>query len=512
MRSILLIAVLILSGCQGVVEKNKALTIVKLNTIDVSDYSQDADLWKIIANRQSIKNESNSRIQKQIDLVSINPDYLYSISKRAEPFLYLVVSELESQDIPIEIALLPIIESDYYPFSYSHGTAVGLWQFIPSTGKMYGLEEDWWYADRRDVLASTKAAAKYLKDLNRMFKGDWLLSIAAYNAGPGRVQRAIDLNKKLGRKTDFWNLDLPKETEKYVPKLLALSRIIKDPSRYNQKLLKINNTSYLKAIELNSQFDLALISSWTNLSIDEIYKYNPGLKRWATPESFPFIMLLPPDAVGLFNSNLSKQGERPKVSWTRHKVRQGDSLSLIAQIYKTTIDQIKSVNELNNDTIRVNKYLVVPLAQQSEDYYSLSEVQREKNRLNTQKNSEKIIYQVIAGDSLWKVSNKFGTSVNNLVRWNQVNPNSFLSIGKKLVIWKVNKSKSDLVKITSTGIDINRDIFYTVRVGDSLSKIAERYKVKVQDIRTSNNLKKGDILQPGKKLTITINLVNSDLS
>ena len=223
-------------------------------------------------------------------------------------------------------------------------------------------------------------------------------------------------------------------------------------------------------------------------------------------------MLLPQDAAGLFNSNLSKQGERPKVSWTRHKVRQGDSLSLIAQIYKTTIDQIKSVNELNNDTIRVNKYLVVPLAQQSEDYYSLSEVQREKNRLNTQKNSEKIIYQVIAGDSLWKVSNKFGTSVNNLVRWNQVNPNSFLSIGKKLVIWKVNKSKSDLVKITSTGIDINRDIFYTVRVGDSLSKIAERYKVKVQDIRTSNNLKKGDILQPGKKLTITINLVNSDLS
>ena len=217
MRSALLLIFLILSGCQSVIDKNQTLASLKSKSVNTIQYSQEDDLWQVIANRQDIKSVSNSRVQSRIDWISNHPEYLSLISKRAEPFLYLVVSELEKQNVPIEIALLPIVESDYYPFSYSHGTAAGLWQFIPSTGRMYGLEEDWWHADRRDVLASTKAAANYLNDLNKMFKGDWLLSIAAYNAGPGRVQRAIDTNIKLGKKTDFWSLDLPHETEKICP-------------------------------------------------------------------------------------------------------------------------------------------------------------------------------------------------------------------------------------------------------------------------------------------------------
>ncbi len=512
MRFVLLLIFLILSGCQGIVDKNQTLASLKIKPENSVQYSQESDLWQVIADRQEIKIVSNSRIQSRINWISNHPEYLSLISKRAEPFLYLVVSELEKQDIPIEIALLPIVESDYYPFSYSHGTAVGLWQFIPSTGRMYGLEEDWWHADRRDVLASTKAAANYLKDLNVMFKGDWLLSIAAYNAGPGRVQKAIDANIKLGKKTDFWSLNLPKETEKYVPKLLALGQVIKDPSRYNQKLLKIDNKPFLKSIELDSQFDLALISQWTGLSIDQIYKYNPGLKRWATPESLPYIILLPKQVVNSFNDNLLKQGQRPKISWTRYKIKPGDSLSLIAQSYNTTIDQIKSVNGLDNDTIRTDKYLIVPLAQKEEGYYSLSENQREKSRLNTQKNSEKTIYKVVAGDSLWKISTKFNTTINNLVRWNQIIPSDSLSIGKELVILSDKKNKIELAKIMNTGIDIDRNIFYTVKEGDNLSRIAQKYKVKVLDIRTWNDLSEGYILQPGDKLTITIKVVNSNLS
>ena len=512
MRSALLLIFLILSGCQSVIDKNQTLASLKNNSVNTIQYSQEDDLWQVIANRQDIKSVSNSRVESRIDWISNHPEYLSLISKRAEPFLYLVVSELEKQNVPIEIALLPIVESDYYPFSYSHGTAAGLWQFIPSTGRMYGLEEDWWHADRRDVLASTKAAANYLNDLNKMFKGDWLLSIAAYNAGPGRIQRAIDANIKIGKKTDFWSLDLPQETEKYVPKLLALSQVIKNPSRYNQKLLKIDNKPFLKAIELDSQFDLALISQWTGLSIDQIYNYNPGLKRWATPESLPYIMLLPEGVIYSFNNNLSKQGQRPKISWTRYKIKQGDSLSLIAQNYKTTIGQIKSVNELDSDAIRADKYLIVPLAQKAEDYYSLSDNQREKSRLNIQKNSEKIIYTVVAGDSLWKISIKFDTTINNLVRWNQISPSDSLSIGKELVILRDNKNKTELAKITNTGIDINRDIFYTVKEGDNLSRIAQKYNVKIAEIRSWNDLNEEYILQPGDKLTITINVVNSNLS
>ena len=512
MRSALLLIFLILSGCQSVIDKNQTLASLKSKSVNTIQYSQEDDLWQVIANRQGIKSVSNSRVQSRIDWISNHPEYLSLISKRAEPFLYLVVSELEKQNVPIEIALLPIVESDYYPFSYSHGTAAGLWQFIPSTGRMYGLEEDWWHADRRDVLASTKAAANYLNDLNKMFKGDWLLSIAAYNAGPGRIQRAIDTNIKLGKKTDFWSLDLPQETEKYVPKLLALSQVIKNPSRYNQKLLEIDNKPFLNEVELDSQFDLALISQWTGLSIDQIYNYNPGLKRWATPESLPYIMLLPEEVIYSFNDNLSKQGQRPKISWTRYKIKQGDSLSVIAQNYNTTIGQIMSVNELDNDVIRADKYLIVPLAQKSEGYYSLSDNQREKSRLNIQKNSEKIIYTVVAGDSLWKISIKFGTTINNLIRWNQISPSDSLSIGKELVILRDNKNKTELAKITNTGIDINRDIFYTVKEGDNLSRIAQKYNVKIAEIRSWNDLNEEYILQPGDKLTITINVVNSNLS
>ena len=512
MRSALLLIFLILSGCQSVIDKNQTLASLKSNSVNTIQYSQEDDLWQVIANRQDIKSVSNLRVQNRIDWISNHPEYLSLISKRAEPFLYLVVSELEKQNVPIEIALLPIVESDYYPFSYSHGTAAGLWQFIPSTGRMYGLEEDWWHADRRDVLASTKAAANYLNDLNKMFKGDWLLSIAAYNAGPGRIQRAIDTNIKLGKKTDFWSLDLPQETEKYVPKLLALSQVIKNPSRYNQKLLEIDNKPFLNEVELDSQFDLALISQWTGLSIDQIYNYNPGLKRWATPESLPYIMLLPEEVIYSFNDNLSKQGQRPKISWTRYKIKQGDSLSVIAQNYNTTIGQIMSVNELDNDAIRADNYLIVPLAQKSEGYYSLSDNQREKSRLNIQKNSEKIIYTVVAGDSLWKISTKFGTTINNLVRWNKISPSESLSIGKELVILRDNKNKTELAKITNTGIDINRDIFYTVKEGDNLSRIAQKYNVKIAEIRSWNDLNEEYILQPGDKLTITINVVNSNLS
>ena len=512
MKGLLLLIVIFLSACQSVVDNSKKLSTFKSKSDSPYQVIDESNLWTLIANNQQINSEINPRIQSQINRIKNNPEYLSIISKRAKPYLYLVVSELEKQGLPIEIALLPIVESDYYPFSYSHGTAVGLWQFIPSTGKMYGLKESWWHEDRRGVLTSTQAAALYLKDLNNLFDGDWLLAIAAYNAGPGRIQRAIDKNIELGLNTDYWSLDLPNETEKYVPKLLALAEVIKAPSSFNQSLVKINNEPFLKKIELNSQFDLALIAQWTGLTIEEIYTFNPGLRRWATPVLLPYSLLLPLNVVDDFEINLSKSGERPKISWARYKIKKGDSLSLIANKYNTTTLQIQNVNELRDDIIRVGDYLIVPLAEQNEGYYSLSENQREKSRLNIQKNSEKITYTVVAGDSLWKIAKIYNTSINNLVRWNQINPSESLSIGKELVILLNNKSRTELTKIANTGIDISRKIVYTVKIGDNLSKIAQKYQVKVADIQSWNNLNEKHILQPGDKLTITINVVNSNLS
>ena len=344
-----------------------------------------------------------------------------------------------------------------------------------------------------------------------MFNGDWMLAVAAYNAGPGRIQNAVKINQKAGKQTDYWSLDLPKETEKYVPKLLALSMIAKEPEKFGQQLTPIDNSKFLEVVELNSQFDLALIAQWTGLSIDEIYTFNPGLRRWATPVSLPYELLLPVSTVKSFEDNLEKAGKMPRISWLRHQIKSGDSLIYLAKKYKTTVDQIRSVNELQSDLIRAGEYLIVPLAQENEGYYSLSEKQREKSRLNTEKNAEKIIYKVVSGDSLWKIAVQFDTTVNNLVRWNQLDLSSPLRIDKELVIWVEDSNKTGLAEITRTGIDIDTKITYMVRAGDNLSKIASKYSVKVKDVLSWNNIKESQILKPGQKLLIKVNVINSNL-
>jgi len=512
MRTLLLTLVLVLSGCQSGLDNVKNIS----DLIDVAPtdkiYPDESNLWHYIANHQDLKGQNHQRVNEHIDWFVKHPNYLKRVSKRAQPYLHLVVSEIEKEGLPIEIALLPIVESAYYPFAYSHGTAAGMWQFIPSTGKLYGLEQDWWYAPRRDVLASTKAAVKYLKNLNEFFEGDWLLAIAAYNAGPGRVQNAINANKEVGKKTDFWHLDLPRETERYVPKLLAIAKILENPAPYKQSFEKIENTPFLKSIELNSQFDLALLAQWTALSIEEIYTFNPGLRRWATPSTFPFTLLLPDSVVPVFNKKLAESGDRPQVSWVRHKIQSGESLNLLAKKYSTTLEQIISVNELKSDTIRAGDYLIVPLAQQGESYYALSEGQREKSRLNAQKNGSKVVYTVVSGDSLWKISRQFDTSIKNLVRWNHLQPSVPLSIGKELVIWLTSKNQTELAKIAKTGLDITRKITYKVRSGDSLSKIASKFSVTVNQLQQWNELGASHTIHPGQKLHVTITVVNSSLS
>jgi membrane-bound lytic murein transglycosylase D len=500
-----------LSACQSVFDNVKTSRDVALEAVNEEIFLDQSNLWSYIANQQKLEINNNPRIQQQLGWFKKHPDYLTRISERAQPYLYLVVQEIEKEGLPIEIALLPIVESAYYPFSYSHGTAVGVWQFIPSTGRLYGLDQDWWHEDRRHILNSTRAAARYLKDLSKMFNGDWMLAVAAYNAGPGRIQNAVKINQKAGKQTDYWSLDLPKETEKYVPKLLALSMIAKEPEKFGQQLTPIDNSKFLEVVELNSQFDLALIAQWTGLSIDEIYTFNPGLRRWATPVSLPYELLLPVSTVKSFEDNLEKAGKMPRISWLRHQIKSGDSLIYLAKKYKTTVDQIRSVNELQSDLIRAGEYLIVPLAQENEGYYSLSEKQREKSRLNTEKNAEKIIYKVVSGDSLWKIAVQFDTTVNNLVRWNQIDLSSPLRIDKELVIWVEDSNKTGLAEITRTGIDIDTKITYMVRAGDNLSKIASKYSVKVKDVLSWNNIKESQILKPGQKLLIKVNVINSNL-
>lgn len=484
---------------------NKGYIYKNSNPID------EINLWKYISSSYSLRNYQNSRIDEQIKWFKNNPGYLNRSSKRAKPYLYLIVGEINKANIPIEIALLPIVESAFYPFSYSHGTASGLWQFIPSTAKLYGLKDDWWRDDRRDVVASTRAAINYLSNLNKIFKGDWLLSIAAYNSGPGRVQREIKKNKKLGKKTDFWNLKLPPETREYVPKLLAVAKIINNPSNFNQELEFIKNEKYLQSVLLDSQFDLALISKWTGLSVDEIYNLNPGLKRWATPSEENYSILLPLNSATKFINNVVNYPNREKVSWLHYKIKDGDTLSELAIKYRTTIEQIQDTNGLHNTNIGAGKYIIVPVAQKEPRFYSLSEEQRKKIRMNSKKNYSKITHKVTKGDSLWEISIEYKVHIDDIVKWNQLSLQKPLRVGRELLIYKPTKTINEDYSANKVGIDIDKKIIYTVRQDDNLSFIALKFDVTTEDIIKWNNINIDKPLQPGQKLKIVVNVINSQM-
>jgi membrane-bound lytic murein transglycosylase D len=383
--------------------------------------------------------------------------------------------------------LLPIVESAYYPFSYSHGTASGLWQFIPSTGKLYGLKNNWWYDGRRDVLASTKAAVRYLKNLNKLFKGDWLLTIAAYNSGPGRVQRAVRNNKAQGKPTDFWHLKLPEETKGYVPRLLAVAELIKHPEKYGQTITPVANQQAVQAIKLNTQFDLALIADWAELELKTLHTLNPGLKRWATPNKNTYMLLLPNKNMGLFKQAMRDNPNIERLGWTRHKVKSGDNLSKIARKYRAIVDQIISVNNLQNSLIKVGDYLIVPIARKKSDEYVLSEYQRGKIPPSRDRSKSKVIHNVESGDNLWRIAKRYQVSVENLIKWNLIKRPNMLKLGRKLVIWQT-KAKKDFSLVTTLGININRKVSYRVKRGDNLSLIANKFGVNVKQIKQWNKL------------------------
>ena len=204
----------------------------------------EPNLWQHAANQFTFEIPDNKRVTAQKNWYLRHPSYMRRVSKRASPFLYHIVEQIEQHDMPMEFVLLPIVESAFDPFAYSHGSAAGMWQFIEGTGKRFGLKQTWWYDGRRDAIASTEAAMKYLAYLHKFFDGNWLHALAAYNSGEGRVRNAIRKNKRLGKPTDFWSLSLPRETRAYVPKLLALADILKNKEMFIGKKAEIRFFEY----------------------------------------------------------------------------------------------------------------------------------------------------------------------------------------------------------------------------------------------------------------------------
>lgn len=234
----------------------------------------------------------NPRIEQQRLWFASNPSFLENAGERGSLYIHYIVERLEERNMPLELALLPVIESSYNPMAYSRAHAVGLWQFIPSTGRYFNLRQTRFYDGRRDITASTTAAMDYLTRLHDMFNGDWLLALAAYNAGEGTVSRAIERNEKLGLPTDYWNLPLPAETQAYVPKLLALSQVVLAPEAYGVNLNPIANEPYFQVVEINQRMDLSKVAAVANIDEDELFQLNPAFKQRTTIDG-PQHLLVP---------------------------------------------------------------------------------------------------------------------------------------------------------------------------------------------------------------------------
>ncbi len=301
-----------------------------------------------------------------------NAEHLDEILQRGEPYLYYVVGEIEKRGMPTEIALLPIIESAYQPSAKSNRGATGIWQFIPSTGRNFGLKKDFWYDGRRDIIASTQAALNYFEKLNGYFDGDWLLTLAAYNCGEGAVMRAMKKNAAAGKPTDFWSLDLPRETEDYVPRLLGVAALVDHPEEFSVNLRHISNTPYLSSIALDKPINLKEAAKIADISHEEIKHLNPGFTNGVTDPKGLHDLLLPTDKVAGFNSKLAElsfskrlaisNGEKEPTSSkkkgskktsgkaTTYKVRRGDTLAEIAQRFDTSVAQLLKWNPQQRKT------------------------------------------------------------------------------------------------------------------------------------------------------------------
>ena len=464
-----------------------------------------ADLLDVLRAEFALSYEQNRRIEVQRDWYVRHPDYLNRVFTRAQRYMPHIRAELERRGLPVELALLPIVESAYDPFAYSHGRAAGLWQMIPGTARRFGIKQNWWYDGRRDIVDSTRAALDYLDYLHGLNDGDWLNAIASYNSGEGNVLRAVRRNKSAGKPTDFWNLSVPKETSAYVPKLLALVDIVKDPAKYNLSLPVVPDEQQFVVSDIESQLDLALAAELAGVDVDTVYAYNPGYNRWSTDPAGPHSLLMPIDVSADFEKALAAVPASERVRWKRHKIGNGETISEIAEQYHTTPASIRAANNLRGNTIRAGHHLMIPVSTRPLAAYSQSADARLERTQNRKRSGNKFEHIVKSGESFWTISRRYKVTTRQLSAWNGMAPGDTLSVGKKLVVW----SHADIGPRTSPTSSLGnttRKLSYTVRNGDSLYLIAKKFRISINELARWNNIDKDKILRPGQRLTMYVDV------
>lgn len=453
--------------------------------------SPEPDLWSRVIDRFELGEcRAGSAAERWAEWYAGHTDYMARVFNRARPWLPDIVAEVERRDLPGELALLPIVESAFDPFAYSHGRAAGSWQFLAGTAREYGLEINDWYDGRRDVYAATRAALDYLEFLNRYFNGDWGLALAAYNAGPGRVQRAVRRNQARGRDTRFPALALPRETRGYLPKLRGLGCLFSEPAAFNFSLPEMDDEPHFELVNLPGPTDVVIAARLADMDIAELVALNPGLSRHMTPPGGPHYLLVPPGKAGVLAQALAGLPERERIVWREIRVRRGDTLSELARENGTSTQALREANNLDGDHLSIGQVLRLPAeGKRSPDpeyaatYEKLAGLQQ---RLLPQK---RFRHRVRPGESLWVIARRYNVTIDDIRRWNSLGSSSLIRPDDALTIYGGNGSGGETVQ-------------YTVRRGDSIWKIARSHDVTMQQLLRWNGLNRDSVLRPGQKLTI----------
>lgn len=433
------------------------LSDVETNEHEQLTYQEDVnadsgdDLWTRIKSGYAIPNVKSQYTTNHETWYASRPDYVKRMLERSQKYLFHIVEEVEKRGMPTEIALLPMIESAFNPQAYSRSAASGIWQFIPSTGKNFGLQQNWWVDNRRDVTAATSAALTYLQKLHSMF-GTWDLALAAYNAGEGTVQRAINKNRRQGLPTDYQSLSLPPETRNYVPKLQAIKNIVTHPENFGLKINSIPNRAYFARVTTPKQIDAKLAAQLAEISYEEFSSLNPSYNRPViTSTNDKHQLLLPVWAAERFVTNLANY-DKPLTNWQTYNAKRGERMDNIAQKFGINVAQLRSVNGLSSGKkVRSAQPMLVPAnytdktddeaASFSNDTEAIDVAELEKNSLNDDKNEPKLstslIHKVKRGDTLHSLADKYDTDSRTLMKMNSLKT-SKLKVGQTI---KISSSK-----------------------------------------------------------------------
>ncbi|HET9114207.1 MAG TPA: transglycosylase SLT domain-containing protein [Burkholderiales bacterium] len=398
------------------------------------------DLWSRIRKGFALKDSDSPLVETHIEWYASRPDYVSRMVERSRRYLFHILGEVEKRGMPTEIALLPMVESAYNPMAYSSSQASGIWQFIPATGKLFGLKQNGWYDGRRDIVAATDAALDYLTKLHTEF-GTWELALAAYNCGEGCVEHAIAKNQALGLPTDYSSLNLPLETRHYVPKLLAIKQIVADPESVGLNLDSIPDQAYFTAVTLKRPIDVSLAAKLANMPVRDFISLNPAYNKPVVRSDTPTQLLLPVDRVDTFSTNLQNCTE-PLVSWQMYRARLGERIRTIAKKFHVSVAWLMEHNPIHlshKGKLTSEHTLIVPLRNQVANAAKPADIPGRPVKLAENDTAAakplKIGYRetnsgrhaddetpgqikVKPGDTLYSIARRYRVSLQDLKKWN----------------------------------------------------------------------------------------------